>query len=877
MANRGDVRAGSAYVALSTDDSKLRRGLDAAVNRLRGFAEQSREILERAGSAGRGLLAIGVGATGAIVAISKTFADAGDELARLQKRTGASALALSALSHAALGNGVSFEAMSKSLTLLQQAIGGGGSAVEAAFRQLGTSLDEIRSMSIDEAIGRIADELSRMTDAEARADVARTLFGRSASQMIDVLTGGAAALNDAAAEARRLGDAFDDKALAAAGRLDSAFDRLEATTKGLRNAIGEALEPALAPLLGTLSAAVERVGAWVDKNPELARSVLGLSLGVAALGATIVAAATAAAGGIGLVSVATTALASVMTALTGISGLLSGALGATAATATAAGVAATGAAAGTSAFAAASAALGVVLWPLGVGALLFAAALAIVGAALVAVTGLAVETTESLTDVETGFGNLFNSVRLNGQGLATWFGKFWSYLSEGWESLWFNAATQFDFFWTAITGLAGGFYDEVIAPIVDVFGPILEGIWEMVSTVFGWISEKLAGVWTALSDVLGLSAEHVLGSLDSVEEDQDDTTKNFSQRLRDRTEKFNAAVLEERRKRQELDRADPNDGRPGFAFDKNRAASGAIKIGNSVMSGLTNLLDSFLPNEARSRGDERDPFKESTPRFGGISREKPPDESGKSESKDGRSAAAERADPGVDVLGTFSATVASQLGFGTGLEERQTRAAEEAARNTRDIRDEIRRRGTAAIGALDESIRPEATRAMERAIAQTSAFSNGQPRFAALADAVDLEVSRVVDRFTATQEASAVRAPEIGPLFPTYMRSVVDALKKAVADMEARGDELPESAPLAAAARGRIESTVANVAGGADVALRTIEAPSRRPQVAQVRERETLGLTSQVLDELVRASIETARNTRRTVDVLEARGAGSFG
>ena len=54
---------------------------------------------------------------------------------------------------------------------------------------------------------------------------------------------------------------------------------------------------------------------------------------------------------------------------------------------------------------------------------------------------------------------------------------------------------------------------------------------------------------------------------------------------------------------------------------------------------------------------------------------------------------------GVDVLGAFNASIAGQLGFGSSLEERQARANEATATNTKQILDEIRNGAGGAVFA----------------------------------------------------------------------------------------------------------------------------------------------------------------------------------
>ena len=127
MADSGSIRAGRAYVELTTDNSKLQQGLVAAQGLVknfgtsmalvgRGFKDAGAWAMRLGTEVGRAMTAIGghmkaagtwaMGMGAAILApmvmALRTFSNAGHDLLELSERTGMSVEALSELGYAAV-------------------------------------------------------------------------------------------------------------------------------------------------------------------------------------------------------------------------------------------------------------------------------------------------------------------------------------------------------------------------------------------------------------------------------------------------------------------------------------------------------------------------------------------------------------------------------------------------------------------------------------------------------------------------------------------------------------------------------------------------------------------------------------------------------
>jgi hypothetical protein len=92
------VKAGSAYVELTTKNSKLMKGLADAKKRLRDFGSATR-------MAGLKMFGTGAAIGAPILAAAKMFASAGDQVQKMSLRTGVSTEALSTLGFAAEQSG----------------------------------------------------------------------------------------------------------------------------------------------------------------------------------------------------------------------------------------------------------------------------------------------------------------------------------------------------------------------------------------------------------------------------------------------------------------------------------------------------------------------------------------------------------------------------------------------------------------------------------------------------------------------------------------------------------------------------------------------------------------------------------------------------
>jgi hypothetical protein len=517
-------------------------------------------------------------------------------------------------------------ALRAAMAATQKAIAAGGPEVARAVASLGTSIEELAALRPDQALGLIGDRLPRVRDGAERT--AMTLLGDGGEAMIRSVTGGAAALNQAADAARRSGDALDDDALTAAKRLDDAFDVLAGSTRGLRNEVAVALVPSLVMLANGVSALLQNLRAWTKENPEAVRGVLGLTLGVTGLG------------------VATWGLAKAVAVLT--------------------------------------AAYTALLSPVGL----------LVAPTVAVVVGL-LAMTDALGITRTGFGDLLNTIRVGGQGLATQFGKLLTFLLVGWETL----GTVVGAIWDELATNALNAGSLIYAGLAWVPRKLLEGFRTLLVGV-GAIIEQLATAWN--ETVGSISTDLKVGKVDTagidkvikllkVEQEQAlgnarQRTVGRASRQVERFTRLDDLISRTTEFREMLDRNDPDDGTAlGFNFDS--AKRGLVTIGNNVLDAVRDLLgglDLELPADSGKGA--------ASVEAGGTDTTRPEAESAfrLDPSRDLSSisegvAAADESARRIDSVTTFNAVFADRLGIGSTIDERTVRASEETARNTRTL------------------------------------------------------------------------------------------------------------------------------------------------------------------------------------------------
>jgi len=275
-------------LSISVGDAILKLGVDTK-DLDKGMQGIGASIKKHQKAIGLGMVAAG----GAIVAAGalsiKTFAEMGDEVAKLARKTGFSTEALSELRHVAEISGTSLEGLEKATKRMSTAIGDAQDGLTETIRdfdKLGISVEELEGLSPEEAFLKLGQAIADIEDPLVRANVAQGIFGRAGMDLIPMFDEGAEAMATLRQEAHDLGIVFDQEAAKKAEELTDAMHRVNEATSGVKMVIAEQLIPILIPLIGKVKDVISGISAWAQEHPELTRLIV---LATGALGFLLIA------------------------------------------------------------------------------------------------------------------------------------------------------------------------------------------------------------------------------------------------------------------------------------------------------------------------------------------------------------------------------------------------------------------------------------------------------------------------------------------------------------------------------------------------------------------------------------------------------------
>lgn len=306
------VRAGESVEELDREY----RELDQTLERLRRSQDRWERSVTASSKAGVrfgrmtgeiGSLMRATGATAAaagasVFALANSTADLGDQTAKAADKLGIQIGALQELRYSAERSGVAtgtFDtALQRFTRRLSDAASGSGPAV-AAFEELGLSAEWLSQMSPDEALGAVADAMSKVKAQGDRVRIAFKLFDSEGVGMVNMLKDGSAGLRQLREDARATGYVLSDQAARDAEVFKDKLLDAELSMLGLKNTIGAALMPvvavAMADFKGWIIENREAVGEFAarfaggfrDALPRIGQAAMALSAAASVVGGMI--------------------------------------------------------------------------------------------------------------------------------------------------------------------------------------------------------------------------------------------------------------------------------------------------------------------------------------------------------------------------------------------------------------------------------------------------------------------------------------------------------------------------------------------------------------------------------------------------------------
>lgn len=178
-----------------------------------------------------------------------------------------------AISFAAERAGVAAEQIEMSLqrvTIAGADAAAGNKQLTATFAKLGITTQQLKTATPYETLRLVADGLEGIASPAERARLAVDLFGKRGIQMLQVLNGGADALDEARQKLDELGATISGRGIGAVDALQGSWAEFKATVSGASLALFNDFAPALVAALAPINNALAGLSKLAMKIREVA-------------------------------------------------------------------------------------------------------------------------------------------------------------------------------------------------------------------------------------------------------------------------------------------------------------------------------------------------------------------------------------------------------------------------------------------------------------------------------------------------------------------------------------------------------------------------------------------------------------------------------
>ena len=194
----------------------------------------------------------GVGA--ALLALTVTTANAGDEMQKMALRTGLTAQALSEFKFAAEISGTTIETFEKGMKTLSKRISDARFGLQSyvrIFEELNIEFQDSAGnlREVDDVFLDIVDSINRLSSDTEKAALAQELLGKAGTQLLPLIKAGKDGIEELREEAVKLGITFSDIEAEQSAEFIDAMTRVKGAFTGLTRALAIDLIPAFTQLL----------------------------------------------------------------------------------------------------------------------------------------------------------------------------------------------------------------------------------------------------------------------------------------------------------------------------------------------------------------------------------------------------------------------------------------------------------------------------------------------------------------------------------------------------------------------------------------------------------------------------------------------------
>ena len=297
------ISAGEAYVEVTCDTESAMRSINAFSDTIRSTARLVRDSEDDLSPKANGdglkdandsleklkerVLKVAEhirNVSNSVVSAAIDFSNYADSFDKMSQRVGMSSETLSELSYAATLSGTSIERVEDSFKGLTQkivdAVNKGGDA-DALFSSIGLSAKDLAASTPEEQFYKIADAIANISDPTRRAAVAMQVFGESGRELLPLLSGGSAGINEMRTEARELGATVSTSSAAMGAEFGDAMTRIKTATNGIKNTFLNALTPVLIGVADRLKSILSFVSTMAQRFPTATSAIVTFGTAIA--------------------------------------------------------------------------------------------------------------------------------------------------------------------------------------------------------------------------------------------------------------------------------------------------------------------------------------------------------------------------------------------------------------------------------------------------------------------------------------------------------------------------------------------------------------------------------------------------------------------
>jgi len=232
--------------------------------------------------AGLAMVAMSGAMVAGLMMVAKSFAEAGDQIEKMSRRTSFATETLSELKYAAEISGTTLESIEKAAKKMSKTIidaSDGMATYIRAFDRIGLSAENLLKLSPEEQFIEISQAIADLENPTERAATAIDIFGRAGTELLPLLEDGAEGIKKLREEAHKFAPIFSEEAAKAAAEFQDRMLDLKGAINKVKMGMGEMVVKDLTPL-------IEKLGELASKADDVSDSmkVLGKVLGTAVIG-----------------------------------------------------------------------------------------------------------------------------------------------------------------------------------------------------------------------------------------------------------------------------------------------------------------------------------------------------------------------------------------------------------------------------------------------------------------------------------------------------------------------------------------------------------------------------------------------------------------